>query len=162
MPASQNNAPKSGPTVGHNPHSRLNRLVIKLAERTPLIIGLYVASLALATWLYSLAEHISLSDGYEWAYQTALTVGYGDFPPHTFLGRQLSSVFGHMWVWGVVPLIIANIIVRVLYDKNQYTHQEQEWVATALVLIADANGITLPPRPAATDQGDLDADEKLM
>jgi hypothetical protein len=112
--------------------------------------------------LYSIVEHRNLSDSFEWAYQTALTIGYGDVPPATVLGRLMTAVFGHFWIWSIVPFIIVNVNSRVQHDRNQYTHREQEWTALALQHIATALGVTLPPQPSDTDLGDLTAAGELV
>lgn len=145
-----------------NPQSRrISRLVTKLTDNIPLVLGIYAVTLALASWIYSHAEHLSLSDSFEWAYQTSLTIGYGDFPPHTANGRLIACIFGHIWVWGIVPLIIANIVVHAIHNKDEYTHSEQEWVGDALMALAAAQKVDLPPRPADTHLGDLNAEGEL-
>jgi hypothetical protein len=145
----------------HDPTTRFNRMTVKLASRFRLVFALFLLSLVFATILYALIEHLRLSDSFEWAYQTALTIGYGDFPPHTLLGRVLTAVFGHFWVWSIVPFIAARIILAVQHDKNEYTHKEQEWTAQVLMLICAKLDITPPPPPADTDLGNLNDNEEL-
>ncbi|MBN1171012.1 MAG: two pore domain potassium channel family protein [Micromonosporaceae bacterium] len=129
--------------------------LIRLTSSLPKIIALYIASLFLAATLFSLLEGKDLSDGLWWAVVTALTIGYGDIAPASSGGRAVSIVFQHFWIFGIAPLVIANILTHVIHDTNQFSHAEQEWQATSMRLIAQKLGVELPPEPADTEFGDI-------
>jgi voltage-gated potassium channel len=91
------------------------------------IIGLiYVVSLALSSVLFSHFEGKNLLDSFYWSCVTSLTVGYGDISPVTLEGRITMMFFGHFWTFGTLPLIVSNIILKVIEDKDAFTNDEQE------------------------------------
>ena len=124
------------------------RAVIYVANRMHLIILIYFASLLCAAALFSLFEAKSFWDGLWWAVVTALTIGYGDLSPATVPGRVTGMVFGHFWIFGVIPMIIGNIISNMLEDRNKFTHAEQEWHETVLRRIATKVGVDIDPPPS--------------
>lgn len=134
---------------------RARRTLIRLTGNLRQIVVVYVTSLLLAAVLFSLFEHRSLGDSLWWSVVTALTIGYGDIAPATVGGRTVSILFQHFWIFGIAPLVIANILTHVLHDENQFSHAEQEWQAHAIKKIADRLGVELPPEPADTDFGDV-------
>lgn len=135
--------------------SRLRRSLVRLTGSLPRIIVVYLASLLAAAALFSLLEERSFPDSLWWAVVTALTIGYGDISPATPVGRVVSIVFQHFWIFGIAPLVIANILTHVLHDEHQFSHAEQEWQAASLRRIAERLGVELPPEPADTDFGDV-------
>lgn len=48
--------------------------------------------LAVASFIYSLSEHVSLGNAFWWALATVSTVGYGDISPHTLMGRFAAAM----------------------------------------------------------------------
>jgi hypothetical protein len=125
----------------------LKSVVIYLANRLHLVIALYVLSLLLAAGLFAIFENRSYWDGFWWSVVTALTIGYGDLSPATVPGRWTGIIFSHLWVWGVIPFIIANIILRVMENRDAFTHEEQEWQEDAIQAIAAKVGAEIPPPP---------------
>lgn len=130
--------------------------VVRLTGSLPKIGLAYVVSLLLAAVLFSLVEHRGFGDSLWWSIVTALTIGYGDIAPQTTAGRTISIVFQHFWIFGIAPLVIANILTHVIHDSDQFSHAEQEWQANAIKQIADRLGVELPPEPTDTDLGNLD------
>lgn len=104
------------------------KTLIYVTNRAHLIFSIYAISLFLAAGLFSVFESKSLWDGLWWAVVTALTIGYGDLSPATVPGRLTGIVFGHFWIFGVIPMIIANAVSNLLQDRNKFTHDEQEWL----------------------------------
>jgi voltage-gated potassium channel len=133
----------------------LNRAIVRLANDLRMIAGVYVGSLLLAALLYALAEDKTYLDSLWWCVVTALTIGYGDIAPSTLMGRIVATCFQHFWVFGVAPLIIGNILIRVARDKDEYTHAEQEWLQESLLRISEKLDVRLPEPPTDTDFGNL-------
>lgn len=71
-------------------------------------------------------------DSLYWATVTSLTIGYGDISPQTAAGKLMTMVFAHLWVFGIAPLIITNILTMTLEDRNAFTHEEQEEIKNLL------------------------------
>lgn len=124
------------------------KIIVYVVNRIHLIFLVYVVSLLCAAHLFSIFEDRSFGDGLWWAVVTALTIGYGDLAPASAAGRIAGVVFGHFWVFGVIPMIIGNIVVRVLEDKNAFTHEEQEWQERMLARIAAKVGADCEEAPS--------------
>ena len=123
------------------------QMIRYVANRFWLIMLIYVASLLIAATLFALIEARAWPDGLWWAVITALTIGYGDITPATHAGRMLGIIFGHFWIFGIVPMIVANIITKLLYDEHQFSHHEQEWTKASLKRIAARLDVELPTPP---------------
>lgn len=119
----------------------MKKAAIYVANRLWVIIAIYLTSIVLAAKMFSVFEAKSFADGIWWAVVTALTIGYGDLSPATVPGRITGIFFGHFWIFGIIPMIVANIIVKLLEDKNAFTHAEQEWQEKTLSDIARKVGI---------------------
>jgi voltage-gated potassium channel len=103
----------------------MKKVLMYVANRIWLILGIYLGSLLLGAGLFALLEAKSFSDGLWWATVTALTIGYGDLTPMTTAGRVMGVLFGHFWIFMVIPMIIANIILKLIEDKNEFSDAEQ-------------------------------------
>lgn len=133
----------------------VHRLLRYLVNNLGVVFALYFASLFLGAYCFNLAEKIGFFNSLWWAMATALTVGYGDISPETVAGKVVGLFFAHFWIFGIAPLVIANIISKYIRSDHEFTHAEQEWMKEALVRIAQQQGVTLPPKPAETSHGDL-------
>jgi voltage-gated potassium channel len=125
----------------------VQKKVIYIANRMYIILILYVASLLAASMLFAFFEGKSFGDGYWWAVVTALTIGYGDLTPVTTGGRITGILFAHFWILGIIPMIIVNLMTKVLEDKSKFTHAEQEYLLRRLDLITDKLGIQREEQP---------------
>ena len=123
------------------------KTIVYIANRMHLIILIYLASLLCSAAFFALFENKSYWDGLWWSVVTALTIGYGDLAPATVPGRITGIVFGHFWVFGVIPMIIGNIISGMLEDRDRFTHAEQEWQERVLRDIAAKVGVAVPEAP---------------
>ncbi len=103
----------------------MKKLLIYIANRLWLIIGLYAVSLILGAVSFAVLEQKSLADGLWWATVTSLTIGYGDLTPVTPAGRIVGILFGHFWIFIVIPMIVANIIMHLVEDKHLFSDEEQ-------------------------------------
>ena len=68
---------------------------------------------------YGFAEHASVSDSIWLVWQTITTVGYGDIPPKTFLGR-----LGVM-ICGVIAIILLSYMVTSGIDYREAVRQRR-------------------------------------
>lgn len=133
----------------------LHRLLRYLVNNLFVVFLLYVVSLLLGAFLFNYFEGIGFFNSIWWAMATALTVGYGDISPKTVPGKIVGLIFAHFWIFGIAPMVIANIISKYIRSDHEFTHAEQEWMKEALVRIARQQGVRLPPKPAETSHGDL-------
>lgn len=119
----------------------MKKAAVYVANRLWVIIAIYLASIFIAAEMFSVFEAKPFADGLWWAVVTALTIGYGDLSPVTVPGRITGVFFGHFWIFGIIPMIVANIIVKLLEDRNAFTHEEQEWQEKTLADIAQKVGV---------------------
>jgi voltage-gated potassium channel len=125
----------------------MKKAAVYVANRLWVIIAIYLTSIVIAAEMFSVFEAKSFADGLWWAVVTALTIGYGDLSPATVPGRITGVFFGHFWIFGIIPMIVANIIVKLLEDKNAFTHEEQEWQEDILTDIAKKVGVKTQETP---------------
>jgi hypothetical protein len=111
------------------------KLFTKLSNNLSLLFFTYGLSLVLSTVVYSIVEHETLFNSLWWACITSLTIGYGDISPHTVLGKVLTILLGHFWIFVIIPCIIANMITKVIVDRDIFTHEEQEQIKDDLIEI---------------------------
>ncbi|MBT1444380.1 hypothetical protein KJI95_07550 [Shewanella sp. JM162201] len=115
----------------------LKKSLIYIANRLWLIMTIYLFSLLLAAVGFSLLEQKTFTEGLWWAVVTALTIGYGDLTPMTTEGRIMGVVFGHFWIFMVIPMIVANIIIHLVEDQHLFTDDEQQELMASLKRIED-------------------------
>ena len=104
----------------------MKRTIVWLSNSLYRVAGLYIGSVIVCACLFSWIEGRTLVDSLYWATVTSLTIGYGDISPQTAAGKLVTMFFAHVWVFGVAPLIITNILTVTLEDRNAFTHEEQE------------------------------------
>lgn len=103
----------------------MTKLVVYIANRLWLISLIYLTSLTVASLIFAATEGKSFGDALWWSISTSLSIGYGDVVPHTLFGRITGAIFAHFWIFTIIPLIAANIIMRVIEDKHRFTDDEQ-------------------------------------
>lgn len=101
------------------------KIFLHIANRMHLIVVTYIFSLCTAALLFAYLENKTLMDGIWWATVTSLTIGYGDLYPTTTVGRIIGIIFGHIWIFAIIPMVVANIMTRLLIDNNCFTDAEQ-------------------------------------
>lgn len=125
----------------------MKRLLIYVANRIWLILAIYLVSLLAGAACFAVLEGKSLADGLWWATVTALTIGYGDLTPVTPAGRLAGIVFGHFWIFVIIPMIIANIILHLIEDKNLFTDEEQRELMSRVRHVEEL--LSVKPGPGA-------------
>lgn len=110
----------------------MKQYVIWLSSSLYRIAFLYITSVIVCACLFSWIEGRDMLDSLYWATVTSLTIGYGDISPQTAAGRLMTMVFAHLWVFGIAPLIITNILTITFEDRNVFSHEEQEEMKTLL------------------------------
>jgi voltage-gated potassium channel len=76
---------------------------------------------------YSLMEPgKTVVDGVWWAIVTVCTVGYGDQYPNSTGGRLLASFLMLSMILFIAPAFIAQLLTKVLENRDAWTHEEQE------------------------------------
>lgn len=122
---------------------RLNRLLdeiarppnfmMKAANNWKAVLGLYIFTILCGAAVFSFVEEgRSFWDGIWWACITGLSIGYGDLYPVTTTGRVVGLVLAHVVLLIIVPMIIAQITLRLIRDNDKFTHSEQEEVKNEL------------------------------
>lgn len=104
----------------------MQRVIIYLVGNLRAIFLAYVLSLFLCAGIVSMLEDMSYGDALWYSNVTSLTIGYGDIAAKTTAGRIAIMFFAHFWVFGIAPLIVVNILDRVIKDRNEFTDEEQE------------------------------------
>jgi voltage-gated potassium channel len=87
---------------------------------------------------FSYFEQKPLFESFWWACVTGLTIGYGDLYPVTVGGKIVAIALMHLVPLFIVPLIVARILMTVIEDKNQFSHDEQEQLKNDIREIKDA------------------------
>lgn len=113
----------------------MKRLLIAIANRLWLILLIYSSSLLLGAATFAWLEQKEFADGLWWATVTSLTIGYGDLTPVTPAGRIAGILFGHFWIFVVIPMIVANIIMHLVEDKHLFSDEEQRELMARLARI---------------------------
>ena len=106
--------------------TKLQRLAARATDSFTEIIVYYLIILGASGFLFSYFEDKPLFESFWWACVTGLTIGYGDLYPVTVGGKIVAIALMHLVPLFIVPLIVARILMTVIEDKNQFSHEEQE------------------------------------
>jgi hypothetical protein len=109
---------------------QLLHLLSYITNRFWLIMTIYAVSLATAAFGFAWLEQKSFADSLWWAVVTSLTIGYGDITPQSHAGRMWGVAFGHFWIFLVIPMIVANLIMTLVEDKHLFSDEEQRELLT--------------------------------
>jgi voltage-gated potassium channel len=126
----------------------MQKLVARATDSFAEIIVYYLVILGLSGFLFSYFEDKPLFESFWWACVTGLTIGYGDLYPVTVGGKIVAIGLMHLVPLVIVPLIVARLLITVIEDKNQFSHDEQEEMKNDIKLIKKALGLEKTvPRP---------------
>jgi voltage-gated potassium channel len=116
----------------------MKKQVYSILNNLPLMIAIYFGSIVCAAFLFYLVEpNTDMHRGLWWAQVTASTIGYGDVYPVTTEGRLIASFFANLWSMLIYPIVVANIIVKLIDNRNEFTHEEQEELKRQNKLLID-------------------------
>jgi voltage-gated potassium channel len=93
---------------------------------------IYGAMILLGATVFTLAEGKPFDDALWWALVTAMTVGYGDIAPATFLGRATAVILMHAVPLVIAPIIVTRLVSRLVGDRDRFSHEEQEQLKAEL------------------------------
>lgn len=108
-------------------------MVVRAANSWKIVVGLYAGAILGGAAIFDIVEEgRTYWDGIWWAFITCLTIGYGDVYPTTIVGRVTGILLAHLVILLVVPMIIAQITLRLIIDNDEFTHAEQEQMKAVL------------------------------
>jgi voltage-gated potassium channel Kch len=117
----------------------LRRLIRRVAQRPGrACIALLVGTVTIGGALYSVLEkNANWFDGVWWATVTLTTVGYGDYSPHTFLGRWLAAfvMAGGIGAVAILTGILADEIRQARLEQADYTPDLSDDLDKVLVVV---------------------------
>lgn len=70
------------------------------------LVGLTLLTLTAGTVFYHFIEHFSWLNAYYFSVVTLTTIGYGDFAPHTNLGKLFTTLYVFLGV-GIITAFIS-------------------------------------------------------
>lgn len=97
----------------------MQRLLLRMANSLRVIVVAYVLSILASASLFTLLEDYTFAEGIWWSCATALTIGYGDIAPVTWPMRIIGLVFSHFWIMLMVPIVVANLIVKAIQSRDK-------------------------------------------
>ncbi len=118
-----------------------------MANSIKVLVVVAVLTILTGALGYSFFEDYAWHQNIEWSIQTLTSVGYGNYPAQTVGGSLWSSV---LMLWGVVvilSLVVAVFVEGFRKDEHKMTDAEQDWIAQALIEIAEERGIILDAYP---------------
>lgn len=101
-------------------------LVHKATNSFKKVILIYFVALSLFAGVFAYVEDKPYFDSVWWASATAMTVGYGDIVPTTYVGKTIAIVLMHGVPLVIVPLIIVRLTAHLIENQNEFNHEEQE------------------------------------
>jgi voltage-gated potassium channel len=114
------------------PRKAISDVFRDLTENVLILIFVYLGSLILASLVLSPIEGWRFLEGLWWAQVSSLTIGYGDLFPKTDQGKIIAMIFQCFWALYIVLCLAGHVVKFLFRDKNEITHEEQEWFFSGL------------------------------
>lgn len=111
--------------------------LIDYCNSLPYVLAALLGLNFIGALIFSVTEHVSYVDSFYWAWITSLSIGYGDMSPSTTVGQLTAIVLGASVLLVIVPLLVASVVMKVVKDRNEFSHEEQEEIKTLLREIKD-------------------------
>src|SRR5688572_2601171 len=121
--------------------TKLQQLAARATDSFAEIILYYLVTISASGILFSLFEDKPFFESLWWACVTGLTIGYGDLYPVTVGGKIVVLFLMHIVPLLIIPLIVARLLMTVIEDKNQFSHDEQEEMKSDIKEIKRALGV---------------------
>ncbi len=111
------------------------RLFVWTTAKLRRVLAAYLLTRLVAVLTFGTIEDWSFFDAYWWGEVASLTIGYGDLAPQTDLGRLLAGPFHFFWVYYCGLAIAGHIVLAVFKNRNEMTHEEQEWLFHVVTVV---------------------------
>lgn len=136
------------PTGGsRGPRHWLRDPLLTLANTPLALLVTLIGSWLVASAAFSALEDVTLTDALYWSITTMTSTGYGDVTPKTDAGKVLAGVYMSWSLFFLLPAAIFHMGERILHDRHQFDHEEQELVKARLERIERAVCGDPPPSP---------------
>jgi voltage-gated potassium channel len=132
--------------------SKVLSMMSKATDSFKEIIAYYLIVIATTGLLFAIFEDKPVFESLWWACVTGLTIGYGDMYPVTIGGKIVALALMHIVPLVIIPLIVARLLITVIEDRNQFSHEEQERIKADIESIKKALGITGSGTAGGPDQ----------
>jgi len=121
--------------------SNFQKIIARCTDSFAEIFAYYLVILASSAFLFSYLEEKPLFESFWWAIVTGLTIGYGDLYPVTVGGKIVAITLMHLVPLIIIPLIVARLLITVIENRNEFTHEEQEELKSDIKEIKKALGL---------------------
>ena len=116
----------------------MKKIFFQVANSIKVLLVIHFTSILVAASLFFLFEpNMDIQKSLYFTQVTAATIGYGDIYPVTGNGRLTMAFFANFWGLLIYPLLVANIIVKLIDNRNEFTHEEQEELKRQNKLLID-------------------------
>jgi hypothetical protein len=129
-----------GAMLYRNIRSSLWQTLVAIANRGKPLFLVIIANYVVCAIAYGIIEGKGFIASMWWATVTGFTVGYGDQYPQTTAGRGVGEwLIVSSWILSLCAA--ALITATLVQNRDEFSHEEQEWMKASLVRIENALGI---------------------
>lgn len=110
------------------PEGKSYALLRRLANNWRLLFAGYAGMILLSSLLFWWFESVSYLDALWGAVVTPLPIPFeqGGFYPITLGSKIVAALLTYALLLGVTPMIVAQVMKRLLFNRNEFSHEEQE------------------------------------